>query len=259
MRKILILLFILSFTTASCIEGIKPQTRFLVKGVIDGDTIELEDGRQVRYIGIDTPEIRKMIGGRWVYNPQPYALEAKEFNRNLVENKIVKLEFDVVRKDKYSRLLAYVYEGEKMINLELLKEGFAMLYTFPPNVRHVEKFILAQKEARTNKKGFWGDLEKDAISYKEAKDFIGRFKAVEGRVKSVYSSKKVLILKFGRNKDDFKVAIFKNSFPLFFKKGIIFPENYYKGQKIKVHGLIKEYKGSSEIVVYDPFQIEIIE
>ncbi len=290
MKRILISFLISSFITGGCIERKKSEEAVLVKRVIDGDTIELADKRIVRYIGIDTPEIRKKIEGKWIYNPQPYALEAKEFNRSLVENKQVRLEFDIVKKDRYDRLLAYVhlrpseaddgkgfgglsaeakgkstlakadvYEGERFINLEMLKEGYAMLYTLPPNVCYVEKFIEAQKQARQQKKGFWGDLEEKVISYREAKDFIGRFKVVEGKVKNVYSSKKILILNFSKTyKNSFKVVIFKNNFPAFLKKGLFSLEDYYRNKKVRIFGLIKEYKGSPEIIVYDPSQIEII-
>lgn len=81
---------------------------------VDGDTIELTDGRRVRYIGINTPE-----------RDQPYYEEATEANRQLVGNKEVQLEFDVETFDKYGRTLAYVWVDGVMANLEIVHRGFA--------------------------------------------------------------------------------------------------------------------------------------
>jgi micrococcal nuclease len=90
--------------------------------VIDGDTIELEGGVKVRYIGIDTPET--------VHPSKPVQFMGKEasaFNRQLVEGKDVRLEYDVQRTDKYGRTLAYVYVGDTFVNAELVKQGYAQI------------------------------------------------------------------------------------------------------------------------------------
>jgi len=91
--------------------------------VVDGDTIELTDGRLVRYIGIDAPEVRRRArpgdrewrtggGNRWVEDPQPFGHAATEANRALVEGKRVRLEYDVQTRDRFGRLLAYVYVSD---------------------------------------------------------------------------------------------------------------------------------------------------
>lgn len=137
------------------LSPVEIQSSYRVKEVIDGDTIILDNGQLVRYIGIDTPEIRRKARNKWVYEPMPYSKEAKEFNRQLVKGKTVNLEFDVEKKDKYGRLLAYVYVGDIFVNAKMLKEGYALLYTHPPNIKYVELFIKLAKEARENKKGLW--------------------------------------------------------------------------------------------------------
>jgi len=118
---------------------------------VDGDTAVLSTGERVRYIGVDTPEIhhpRRPV--------EPYAREAKEFNRRLVEGKRVRLEFDVQRYDKYERLLAYVYlEEGTFVNAELLAQGYAQLLTIPPNVKHTDLFVKLQREARKAGRGLW--------------------------------------------------------------------------------------------------------
>jgi len=234
----------------------KSQHRYTVSHVIDGDTVELSNGGAVRYIGIDTPEIRERKGSRWVYKPMPYAEEAKEFNKGLVEGKSVRLEYDVQKKDKYNRILAYVYAGDKMVNLEMVRQGFAMIYTYPPNVRYVQRFIEAQKDARDNKRGLWSGLEENKIPTSEAKNNIGMMRTIESEVIDTHLTEKLLILKF---KGNFKVVIYKNNIPFSMKDMARSPNIYFKGKIVRVYGLIKEYKGHPEIVVHDISQLEILQ
>jgi micrococcal nuclease len=112
--------------------------------ILDGDTIRLSNGITVRYIGIDTPE-----------EGEPFYLEAKEANERLVKGNTVRLEFDLQARDKYGRMLAYVYVDTLMVNLRLLKEGLANIYPHPPNLRHLQKFCAVQKEAREEHLGVW--------------------------------------------------------------------------------------------------------
>jgi micrococcal nuclease len=152
---------ILVFSLLGCgseknpVSPVEIQNHYRVKKVIDGDTIVLDNDEVVRYIGIDTPEIRHKVKNKWVYAPRPYAEEAKGFNRQLVEGKVVNLEFDVEKRDRYGRLLAYVYVGDIFVNAKMLQDGFALLFTHPPNIKYVELFIRLAKEARENKKGLW--------------------------------------------------------------------------------------------------------
>lgn len=127
----------------------------VVKQIIDGDTVELADGRRLRYIGIDTPELHRKVGDRWVKKPEPFGQEAFDRNRQWVLGRRVRLEFDVQSRDRYGRLLAYVYVGDIMVNAELVKEGFAQPLTIPPNVRHAELFRGLAAEARSNRRGLW--------------------------------------------------------------------------------------------------------
>jgi micrococcal nuclease len=112
--------------------------------VVDGDTVELTDGRRVRYIGINTPE-----------RDQPYYQEATEANRQLVDGKDVQLEFDQETFDKYGRTLAYIWVDGQMVNLTMLRDGFANAFTVPPNVKYEEQFRQAEREAREAERGLW--------------------------------------------------------------------------------------------------------
>ena len=128
----------------------------LVRRVTDGDTIELSTGELVRYIGVDTPEVRRKQGNRWVADPEPFGKEASAFNRQLVEGRRVRLEYDAQTHDRYGRLLAYVYAGELFVNAELLRQGYAQPLTIPPNVAYAEMFRTVAQEARRANRGLWG-------------------------------------------------------------------------------------------------------
>lgn len=121
--------------------------------VIDGDTIEVTiDGKveKVRYIGIDSPE---------PYSeevPECFSKEASMANRNLVENKKVTLVPDLEDRDRYDRLLRYVYVGDVFVNKELVKDGFAEAINIKPNSTHYNEFLSLEEQARTEGKGMWG-------------------------------------------------------------------------------------------------------
>lgn len=122
----------------------------LVTRVIDGDTIEIEGGERVRLIGVDTPETvhpKKSV--------QCFGKEASAHTKELLEGKRVRLEADVEDKDRYGRLLRYIWIGDELINATMLRDGFGSLLTIPPNVRYVERFRAAQKDAREAKRGLW--------------------------------------------------------------------------------------------------------
>jgi len=138
---LLSLVLVLAILTTGCHKTDNPV---LVTRVIDGDTIEIEGGYHVRYIGIDTPEIGK-----------PYYWEATEANRNLVEGKRVWMEKDVEDKDEYGRLLRYVWVDNTMVNAELVRQSYAYSYIYPPNTKHQMLILQAEQEAREQKLGLW--------------------------------------------------------------------------------------------------------
>jgi micrococcal nuclease len=146
-----ILFLIVAFFTALFQNKNQPENTSIVSRVVDGDTIELGTGERVRYIGIDTPETvdpRKEV--------QCFGKEASVKNKELVEGKEVRLVKDVSDKDKYGRLLRYVYVGDVFVNEKLVSEGYARVATYPPDVAYAERFIEAERVARENKLGLWG-------------------------------------------------------------------------------------------------------
>lgn len=136
---------------------------YKVLKVVDGDTIVIDfDGveEKVRLIGVDTPESVHPDDSKNLKE----GVIASRYTKAMLEDKEVSLEFDVEERDQYGRLLAYVYIDGVMYNKTLLKEGYAKIATFPPNVSYVNDFKLLQKEARENKKGLWADDDSNEIS-----------------------------------------------------------------------------------------------
>lgn len=172
MRKILLifLLFFSCFLFAGDLFPVK------VAYVIDGDTYKIwyqGKKKSVRLIGIDTPESRKNRRAELqsrqfhtdIYTIIQLGRKAKNFAQKYIKKgQTIYLEFDVQKFDRYGRILAYVWldrEKEKMMNEILVKEGYAVVYTVPPNVKYQGKFLQAQREAREKERGLWGDLEKE--------------------------------------------------------------------------------------------------
>jgi len=145
------------------IDDEKSNQLFLVTRVIDGDTIEIETGDQVRYIGINTPETN--------HPSKPvecFGKEATERNKELVQGQKIRLEKDVNDRDKYNRLLRYVYlEDDTFVNLILVEEGFATSYTYPPDISHQADFLKAENAARAENTGLWGECREESANFKE--------------------------------------------------------------------------------------------
>jgi len=117
---------------------------FIVAEVVDGDTFILGDGERVRLIGINTPE-----AGMYFYE------EAKDVLKIMIEGKVVIFEKDVSERDDYGRLLRYVYYGSLFVNLEMVLRGFANSFTYPPDIKHQDRFLEAERYARNNNLGLW--------------------------------------------------------------------------------------------------------
>ena len=126
-----------------------------VKQVVDGDTIRLdkqvEGSNSVRMLGVDAPESN--FNGK---AQEPHGLQAKQFLASLLPvGTTVQVETDMEVRDRYGRLLAYVYKGEQNANMEVLRQGHAVTYQIYPNLSHLEEFREALMEAMQNTRGIW--------------------------------------------------------------------------------------------------------
>lgn len=138
-------------TTSTVEDAAAPSprdARVTVTEVIDGDTVGVSYNglhESVRLLGIDTSE-----------TGEAFSAEATAALSNLVSGKTVRLAFDIVRRDQYDRLLAFIWVGSTTANAEMLRLGLATLYTVPPNVMYVEVLQAAQDEAQAARRGMWG-------------------------------------------------------------------------------------------------------
>jgi micrococcal nuclease len=136
-------------------EATENTENVAVDRVIDGDTIVLNDGRRVRYIGINTPEL-----GSGDKKGQCFSLEAKAANEKLVMGKKIRLEKDMSGRDKYGRLLRYVYvedeDGQEVfVNDYLVSQGYAKFLSIPPDIKFEGKFVGSADEAKFQNRGLW--------------------------------------------------------------------------------------------------------
>lgn len=144
-----------SIATSSATQGVEGEKAYVAK-VVDGDTIELGNGKVVRFIGIDTPETvdpRRPVGC--------FGKEASNETKKLLSGKEIILQKDVSETDKYKRLLRYIFltleNGQTLfVNDYLVREGFAKVLTYPPDVKFNEQLRIAERLAKEGKKGLWG-------------------------------------------------------------------------------------------------------
>jgi len=142
-----------------------------VKRVNDGDTIVLSDGRHVRYIGINAPEIAHKN-----HLAEIYGYAAKKYNRSIIGSKRARLEFDKEKHDRYGRLLAYIFLSDgTFINKKMIEKGYAYVLVRKPNVKYNKMLLQTQRGAMSSKQGIWHNWnekeEKEYLGNKESKRF----------------------------------------------------------------------------------------
>ena len=141
-----LIILILTFTAIACAASQQPIADCVVQRVSDGDSFRCRDGRRVRLIGIDSPEQQQ----------HPFGLQAQEaLHRIIPPGTAVRLERDAAPADRFGRVLAYVWVGSTLVNEALVRGGWAVLYTVPPNVKYAGRLSDAQNEARVRGAGLW--------------------------------------------------------------------------------------------------------
>jgi micrococcal nuclease len=158
-RALLFLAIALNITVHTEEKELPVREKVKVSKVFDGDTLLLQDGRTVRLIGIDAPETHHPT-----LPPQRYGEEASAFVKKLTEGKDCELEFEEQKKkDVHGRTVAYVYAAGMLLNAELLKGGFAYVYT-KYDFRLKADFIRCQKQAIKERKGLWNIKDKSGYA-----------------------------------------------------------------------------------------------
>lgn len=254
---VILLLLILTFLFISDLSG---DDVYTVKSVIDGDTIILEDisSTNVRYLGIDSPEVGSLDAPG-----DPLSDEARRINKDLVDGKRIRLEFDKERFDSYGRTLAYVFVGDIFVNEQILRSGLAKGLIIQPNDKYAERLLKAEKEAKDGRSGIWGDisgLERPegnrnfVINPSSASRYIDQRVVVRGKITKYRKSDKVLVLNM---EDVLDIVLFPDSLSNFSFFNII-PEEYYMGKPVEVIGKIRMYRGRPNIVISHPISIRAL-
>lgn len=220
---------------------------YFVREVIDGDTIILDNGETVRYVGLDTPEMN-----------EPFYFEAKVRNVMLVQGRIVRvLVCAADPRDKYGRVLAWVTSGGTPVNETLVKEGLARIMTIPPcGLARVREFEALEKEARDKKLGIWGVVAKRAvreISPLEAHMYIGQKVRLRGTVHTIVPWGRTWFLEF-RSPNGFKAVIIPKAVDEFDRRGLSILD--FKDKEVEITGIVTEREGIPEILIDSPSRID---
>ncbi len=225
--------------------------------IVDGDTLELKENGMIRYIGLDAPEVRKKTKTGWQYHPEPYALEAKQYNKDFIDHHLIQLEFDQEHNDRYGRTLAYVFINQKMINEEMLKQGLATLLLIEPNVKYTERFILAQRSAMQKRQGVWNNLNKGLISLAKVKEYQEQSCQIQVQVQTIkqYANRMEWWL---QDMDNFCLIFLATRWPFFYKNNFDLKKDW-RNKKFIVSGFVTDYHKQLVMSMDDPMQFELIE
>ena len=229
------------------------QTANVVE-VIDGDTVLLDDGHQVRLVGIQAP---KLPLGRRNFPTWPLADEAKAALDSLTLGKPLSLTYGGRRMDRHGRLLAHLHDADgRWIQGELLRLGLARMYTFDDNRAFIPEMLDMERKARAAGQGIWRLNYYRIRRVGETPDDIGSFQLVEGRVRNAAVIKGRGYLNFGKDwRTDFTVAIPPDGLRLFAAADIDIAA--YAERQVRVRGWLRSFNGPM-IEATHPEQIELI-
>ena len=226
----------------------KPAHKGEVIAVLDGDTIMARfDGgevRTLRLIGIDTPELHDLRDDvKWL------ALTAKRYAFWRLYKKDIELTYDWTQEDKHGRMLAYVWAEGVMFNKSILKDGFATAFLKFP-FKHSEEFKRAEEEARKLERGFWREKPYPSITADGAERYLGELMEVRFLCSEVSTRGKYCFL--DASAGEFTALLMKKDISLF-------PDiNSFAGKLISVTGLLEDYRGKPQIMVFFPWQIKVL-
>ena len=225
-----------------------------VSAVVDGDTVVLEDGSQVRLVGIQAP---KLPLGRPNFPAWPLAEDAKVALERLVLGKSVEMRYGGARRDRHGRHLAQLYTPDgTWVQGALLAGGFARVYSFPDNRAVVAEMLALEREARSHRRGIWGDPFYRVLTPDQAAAHIDTFQLVEGKVQNVAVVRGRAYLNFGPDwRTDFTVAIEPADMRVFRDAGL--DPRALEGRRVRVRGWLKSMNGPM-IQATHPEQIEIL-
>lgn len=268
------------------LEGPQRPATAPVARVVDGDTVELQDGRLVRYLGVDAPETEANPN---LTQPEPYGPEAAAFNRKLVEGHSVWLIPDTTDQDDYGRLLRWVFlEDGTFVQAELVRHGYAFVNIVPPDSRFADLLRDLEARARAEKRGLWATLQDQivtppsrpspspspaastpsatpttcsptlvagAIGPEETAAAVGQTATVVFQVVDTHNSGQAVFLNSHEPyQGHFYVVIFPERWSDFPEP----PETYLLGRCIAITGRVQLYRGTPQIVLRDIAQLQVL-
>jgi len=225
----------------------KDYSFYKVVKVYDGDTVRLSDGRKIRLLGINTPEIEhskqtEQAGGE----------AAKKWLTQQLSNTRIRLEYDQEKKDKYQRVLAHIHTEQGVhINRELVRLGFASVSIYPPNLKYTAELLAAEQWAEQNQLGIWNYSEYKPKLTNELRYSNKRgWQRITGFVISQKNTTKSRYLQVG---DNFYVRIKKEHIQYFDALDLL------KGKKIEVRGWVNKYKNGFSMLVRHPSAVKVLD
>jgi len=256
-RPLLLLLLIAGAAppaAAGAFDALAPEIGAVVAEVIDGDTVVLADGRQVRLVGIQAP---KLPLGRPDFAPWPLADKAKAALAEIALGRSVELGFGGRRMDRHGRWLAHLLApGGLWVQGELLTRGLARVYSFADNRALAAEMLALEDAARDAGRGIWADPFYRVRAPEEADAETDSFQLVEGRVLSAVVVRGRGYLNFGLDwRSDFTLAIDPQSRRLFEAEGRAIES--YTGLRVRARGWLKSFNGPM-IEITHPEQIEVL-
>jgi endonuclease YncB( thermonuclease family) len=233
---------------------LRPGATARAVAVVDGDTLVLEDGREVRLVGIQAP---KLPLGRPDFQAWPLADRAKAALERLTLGRRLKLSFGGRALDRHGRMLAHLHDDAgQWIQGEMLRQGLARVYSFADNRAKVAEMLALERAARASRRGIWSHPYYRVLKASETPKFIGGFQLVEGRVLDASVIKGRVYLNFGTDwRTDFTVSMAPARRRLFEAEGIEVRD--YAGRRVRVRGWLKSYNGPM-IEATHPEQIEVL-
>ncbi len=251
--------------------GARQEDGLSARQIVDGDTLVLDDERQVRLVGIQAP---KLPLGRPNFPTWPLAAEAKAALGALALGRQLKLVYTGRHADRHGRQLAHIYTagaagaagaaeatgaegGEVWVQGALLEQGMARVYSFPDNRALVPEMLSRERAARAARRGIWDHPFYAVRTDLESEEDIGTFQLIEGEVIEVAVVRGRAYLNFGDDwKQDFTITLAPAVRRLFETEG--HDPRAYEGRRVRVRGWLKSFNGPM-IEATHPEQIELLD
>jgi len=254
LRLALFLAVMPGWAAAGIEERLEAGESGAVVEVVDGDTLKLDDGRQVRLVGLQAP---KLPLGRPGFAEWPLAETARQALAELTRGHIVRLAYGGARLDRYRRVLAHLFVGtDTWLQGEMLSRGLARVYTFPDNRALAAEMLAREAAARRDRRGIWGHPFYRLRTAETVRRDEGTFQIVEDRVLRAARVRDRVFLNFAKDwREDFTVEIAAERLASFAAAGL--DPLALEGAHIRVRGWIKTWNGPL-IEATHPEQIEVL-